>query len=266
MSLDSTSLGSARRFISEAFRGGGIDNATGEADLILVRLLRVSRAFVLGHPEKILSDDELASIDEVVARRLAGEPLQYILGEAHFWGMPFDVGEGVLIPRPETEFLVESALKRLPLDSPSVFLDWGTGSGCIAIALLTERPQAGAIMAEKNPRSIEWAWRNLERNGLHGRALLWHSREPGDIPAEISSLDLIVSNPPYIPTKDVAGLMREVRHEPRMAFDGGGDGMDFYGKLFHGVPALLKKGGALIMEIGDARQAEEIGTAPPALF
>ena len=256
-------LFSARRSIAETL-GAGIDNPTREADLILVRLLRISRAFLFGHPEKILTDNELRLIDEIVARRLTGEPLQYILGEADFWGMTFEVGVGALIPRPDTEFLVEAALKRLPHDEPSLFLDWGTGSGCIAIALLAERPGARAVMAEKNPRSIEWAWRNLKRYGLHGRALLWHSREPEDIPVKDGSLDLVVSNPPYIPTKDIAGLMREVRdHEPHMALDGGEDGMDFYRKLFNSVPALLKDGGALIFEMGDAAQAQKArGIAP----
>ena len=259
MSLGSRNLASARRSIAEAFTGAGIDNSIGEADLILIRLLRVPRAFIFGHPEKILTDEEQDSIDEAVARRLSGEPLQYILGEAYFWGIPFDVGKGVLIPRPETEFLVESALKRLPLYSPSFFLDWGTGSGCIAIALLMERPRAQAVMAENNPHSIKWSWKNIERNGLHGRALLWHSCEPGDIPIKKGSLDLVVSNPPYIPTKDIAGLMREVRdHEPRMALDGGEDGMVFYRKLFRSTPALLKEGGALVLEIGDAAQAEKM--------
>jgi release factor glutamine methyltransferase len=262
-------LASARRSIAKALEGAGIDNSIGEADLILIRLLRVTRAFILGHPEKMLSDEELDSVEKTVARRLNGEPLQYILGEAHFWGIPFEVGEGVLIPRPETEFLVESALKYLPSDSPSFFLDWGTGSGCIAIALLIERPKARAIMAEKNARSIEWAWRNLTPKSPNGhslqeRALLWHSREPDDIPIEKGSLDLIVSNPPYIPTKDIAGLMREVRdHEPHVALDGGEDGMDFYRKLFHSVPELLKDGGVLILELGDTVQAETVPLGSP---
>jgi len=250
-------LGSARHSIAEAF--GTANIFTGEADLILIRLLRVPLPFILAHPEKSLSAEELSSIDEIVARRLSGEPLQYILGEAYFWGIPFEVGEGVLIPRPDTEFLVESALKRLPPDAPSFFLDWGTGSGCITIALLTERPKARAIMAEKNPRSIEWAQKNLNHHGLCERASLRHSRELDDIfcASEKGSLDLIVSNPPYIPAKDISGLMREVRdHEPHMALDGGDDGMDFYRKLLHGAPALLKNGGSLIMEIGDAIQAK----------
>ena len=252
-------LGSTRRYIAEVFRGAGISNFIGEADLILVRLLRAPLASVLGNPERPLTAKERGSIDEIVARRLTGEPLQYILNEAHFWGIPFEVGEGALVPRPDTEFLVEAALKHLPPDSPSFFLDWGTGSGCIAIALLMERPRARTIMAEKNPRSIKWAWKNLKRYNLLGRALLWHSSELYDIPVEKGSLDLVVSNPPYIPTKDIAGLMREVRdHEPRMALDGGEDGMDFYRKLFHNAPPLLKNVGALILEIGDATQAEAI--------
>jgi len=267
-------LTSARRFIIEALKGV-TDNFTGEADIILVRLLRVPLSFILGHPEKLLTIDEQASIDKILARRRAGEPLQYILGEAFFWGLSFEVGEGVLIPRPDTEFLVEAALKRLPLDAPSIFLDWGTGSGCITIALLTERPKAKAIMAEKNPRSIEWAQKNLKHHGLHERASLWHSHELDDIfcvtekrsldlddifcVAKKRSFDIVVSNPPYIPTKDISRLMREVRdHEPRMALDGGEDGMVFYRKLFHFAPALLKNGGALILEIGDAAQAESM--------
>jgi release factor glutamine methyltransferase len=116
-------------------------------------------------------------------------------------------------------------------------------------------------MAEKNPRSIEWAWRNLRRGNLHGRALLWHSREPEDIPVKKGSLDLVVSNPPYIPTKDIDGLMREVRREPRMALDGGEEGLKFYRKLLNSVPVLLKDGGALVMEIGDAIQAERMRKA-----
>jgi release factor glutamine methyltransferase len=271
MSLDSTNLGLARRSIIEALRGAEIPDATLEADLMLVRLLRIPRASVLGHPEKILTGAELDLIKNLTGRRAAGEPLQYVLGEAHFWGMTFDVGEGVLIPRPETEFLVEMALKRIPNDAHSLFLDWGTGSGCVAIALLAERPNATAVMAEKNPRSLVWAWRNLQRHGLMERAMLWHSREPGDIPAgaqknNLGLFDLVVSNPPYIPAKDLAGLMREVRHEPPMALDGGEDGMDCYRKLFQSAPLLLRAGGWLVLEIGDALQAEKLRKTPQAEF
>ena len=142
-------------------------------------------------------------------------------------------------------------------------MDWGTGSGCIAVTLLLERPDTRAVMAEKNPFSLLTAWRNLARYDLHGRALLWHSRDPGDIPAA-ERMNLVVSNPPYIPTKEIDGLMREVRHEPRLALDGGEDGLDCFRLLFRHVPRWLKRGGTLLLEIGGAKQAEALRkTASP---
>ncbi|MDR2136910.1 MAG: peptide chain release factor N(5)-glutamine methyltransferase [Synergistaceae bacterium] len=260
------SLGVLRRSLIEGLRTAGIENDTGEADLILIRLFRVSRAEILGHPEKTITEDQRSSALEAVRRRAAGEPLQYILNEAYFWGLPFEVGEGVLIPRPETELLVELALEFLP-PSPSspVFLDWGTGSGCIGIAILQERPGARGFLAEKNPASFFWARRNLTRYGLHPRGLLWHSREPGDIPVERGTLDLVISNPPYIPTGELPSLMREVRdHEPRSALDGGEDGMVFYRTLFRHAPLWLRPGGALLLEIGDGEQAKKLRALPPS--
>jgi release factor glutamine methyltransferase len=194
--------------------------------------------------------------------------LQYVLNEAHFWGLPLQVGKGVLVPRPETELLVELALEVLEASMPTpgapFFLDWGTGSGCIGIALLRERPDARAVMAEKSPAALAWAWKNMTRYGLHRRGLLWHSRAPEDIPLEKGALDLVISNPPYIPTGDLPGLMREVRdHEPRLALDGGKDGMDFYRTLFRQAPLWLRRGGALLLEIGDEEQAEKMRTLPP---
>jgi release factor glutamine methyltransferase len=251
-------ISAARRALREKLRVAGIENAKGEADLILIRLLDSSQSKILGHPEKILTDAQTDAAFSIVRRREAGEPLQYILKEAYFWGTAFQVGPGVLVPRPETELLVELALEYLPLRGN--FLDWGTGSGCIAISLLTERPHARGIMAEKNPLSLSWAWKNLTEHGpcrydQHERSLLWHSREPEDIPVARNSLDLVVSNPPYIPTEDIPNLMREVKdHEPHPALDGGKDGMDFYRLLFRCAPAWLKKGGALVFEIGGATQ------------
>jgi release factor glutamine methyltransferase len=129
--------------------------------------------------------------------------------------------------------------------------------------MLLERPEAKAVMVEKNPRSLQWAWKNVERYGLHERALLWHSRSPEDIPE--GGVDLVVGNPPYIPTKDIRNLMREVRdHEPHLALDGGEDGMDFYRMFFQNAGAWLKPGGALVFEIGDATQAKNLRSAAPS--
>ena len=168
-----------------------------------------------------------------------------------------EVGPGVLVPRPETELLVDLALSLLP-DDGFVFMDWGTGSGCIAASILLERPRAFGFLAERNPKALSCAWRNLRRLGLLGRALLIHSRTPGDLPVG-AECDLVVSNPPYIPTEAVGGLMRDVRDfEPRMALDGGADGMDCYRALFGAAPLWLKPGGLLLLEMGDAHQAERM--------
>jgi release factor glutamine methyltransferase len=271
-SAERWSAAAARKFLSETLKSAGIENSIQEADLILTRLLNISRAELLAHPERVLTDFRIAA-SEILRRRVFGEPLQYILNEAYFWGLTLEVGEGVLVPRPETELLVELALELLPdpesfpESSSPIFLDWGTGSGCIAIAMLLERPRARALMVEKNPSSLRWAWKNIGRYGLRDRAFLWHSREPGDIPSIKGTLDLVVGNPPYIPTKDVESLMREVRdHEPHLALDGGGDGMDFYRMLFQNVCSWLKPNGTLVLEIGGATQAIKLRTlAPPCL-
>ena len=262
----SHTLAGIRRFLISELTKNKIENSVGEADLILTRLLSCSRSVVLGHPEKILTDCEIASAQEILRRRMCGEPLQYILEEAFFYGRPFEVQKGVLIPRPETELLVEMALDLLS-DTPSpaerTFLDWGTGSGCIAITLLLEHPSMRAVMAEKNPLSLLQAWKNTVRYGLFHRCFLWHSQNPKDIPIARQSLDLIVSNPPYIPTRELPSLMREVRdYEPQLALDGGEDGMDFYRLLFKHASSWLRPGGLLLFEIGSEVQFAEMKGMP----
>jgi release factor glutamine methyltransferase len=244
----------------ESLKAAGIENEAQEADAILTGLLGCTRASVLAHPERRLPDEQLSAVEDALRRRVRGEPLQYILGEAHFWGRPFEVGSGVLIPRPETELLAELALKYLP--PGALFMDWGAGSGCIAITLLLERPDTRAVMAEKNPLSVLTAWKNLGRYRLYERALLWHSRGPEDIPP--GRFGLVVSNPPYIPTGEIAGLAREVRCEPRLALDGGEDGLDCFRLLFRHAPSRLKAGGVLLVEIGGAEQAKALRKMAPS--
>lgn len=228
--------------ITERLAGAGIENARHEARMIL-------EEFAPKLPLELLkpTPEMLSRAFEVVERRIRREPLQYILGKAWFFGREFEVGEGVLIPRQETELLVEAALE----ESFCSFLDWGTGSGCIAATLLWERECYG-VAAEKNPMSIAIAWRNL-KPFLSSRCLLWHSQSPFDIPAE--GLDLVVSNPPYIRRGDIAGLMPEVRREPFIALDGGEDGLDYYRLLMRFAPERLHPGGRLIFEIGQGQEA-----------
>ncbi len=256
-------LSTARRFLITNLKATGIENNLQEADFILIRLLDCTRAEILAYPDKILTSEQWISIEKALKQRISGKPLQYILKEAFFWGRPFEVAEGVLIPRPETELLVELALEFLAPRPLPTFLDWCTGSGCIAATLLLERPDSRAVMAEKNPLSLVQAWKNLERYALHPRSFLWHSQTPSDIPVAKEECDLIVSNPPYIPSSKIPGLMREVRdHEPHLALDGGEDGMDCYRALFDIAPLWLKDGGVLLFEIGDEKQASTMRDMP----
>ena len=243
----------ARERLSQA----GIQNAAQEADWLLCHASGLSAAALLAHPDAPLTEAEREQFGRLIRRREGGEPIQYILGSAPFRDLELEVGPGVLVPRPETELLVDLALSLLP-DDGFVFMDWGTGSGCIAASILLERPRAFGFLAERNPQSLACAWRNLRHHGLLGRALLLHSRTPGDLPVG-AECDLVVSNPPYIPTEAIGGLMRDVRDfEPCMALDGGTDGMDCYRALFETAPLWLRPGGLLLLEMGDAHQAERM--------
>ncbi len=188
------------------------------------------------------------------ARYLAGEPLQYLLGEWEFFGLPFAVGEGVLIPRPDTETLVETGLSLLHgIPGPTV-ADLCAGSGCVGIALASQRPDAAVYALERSEQAFGYLQTNIEKNHAQGvQALLCDVLSPPALPP----LDLVVSNPPYIPRCEMETLQPQVRHEPWMALFGGEDGYDFYRLL----PALylprLKPGGAIAFEVG-YNQAEQV--------
>ena len=191
------------------------------------------KAFALGltHSQvlarKDFSVEEAAKIEAVITRREKGEPLQYIMGEADFWGRDFRVGQGVLIPRHDTETLIEAVIRHIPRDEEFTFIDWGTGSGCIAITLLMEYPNAFAYMLENSPQAARYARMNLERYGLTSRAKLVASAET------LPPCKLLVSNPPYIPSAEIDGLIKDVRdYEPHTALDGGKDGLDCYREIF----------------------------------
>ena len=235
------------REVKEKLKSSGIENAELEAKMLLLELSGLSEIEIMAHPESKVETRNCIKIFESVERRIKREPLQYILGKAWFWGREFSVGEGVLVPRPETELLVEAALEE---DFES-FLDWGTGSGCIAASLLCERPGIHGVAAEINPLSIAMAFENMRRLRVIDRCILWHSRSPDDIP--LNRTDLIVSNPPYIKTDRISSLMTEVQHEPFIALDGGADGLDFYRMLIRYAPAKLRPGGRLLLEIGEGQ-------------
>ena len=197
--------------------------------------------------------EEEAKIDAVLSRRENGEPLQYIMGIADFWGRDFCVGEGVLIPRHDTEALIEAVMKHIPHDEEFTFVDWGTGSGCIGITLLLEFPHSEGYLLEASAQASRYAQLNLERWGVSERAHLVSSPEA---PAKCR---VLVSNPPYIPSGEIGGLMREVRDfEPHSALDGGEDGMRFYGEIF--ALAVSLECELVVLETGSMNQVESLRT------
>ncbi|NLL36222.1 MAG: peptide chain release factor N(5)-glutamine methyltransferase [Fretibacterium sp.] len=258
------SLWEARAIVRRELSGLPIRNATQEADLILRHVLSCSQAELLAYPERELSSDAVRLLLSLSSRRAKREPLQYLLGYEEFFGYRYEVAPGALIPRPETELLVELTLELLPQES-FTFLDWGTGSGCIGATLLLKRPQARGFLVEKNPLSLRLAWRNMKKYGLMSRGLLLHSHTPQDVPVRCEC-DLVISNPPYIPTGLLETLMPEVHYEPPLALDGGEDGLDFYRLLFERAPLWLRPGGLLLFELGDAGQARILEDSSPKAF
>ena len=196
------------------------------------------------------TDDEAGKIEAVISRRVSGEPLQYILGVADFYGRDFAVGPGVLIPRHDTETLIDGVKKVFAHDEAFRFLDWGTGSGCLAVTILLEFPNASGAAVDVSGEALSYARENAERWGVVDRA------EFGDNGGEFA---LIVSNPPYIPSCEIAGLQREIRDfEPTLALDGGHDGMRYYRELQGLAMMRLKRGGYLVLEAGDLGQVREL--------
>ncbi|MCP5411009.1 MAG: peptide chain release factor N(5)-glutamine methyltransferase [Alphaproteobacteria bacterium] len=233
---------------ARALAAAGIDNPRAEARLLLAHLLGVGRDATLTAPT--LSPDQARAYAALVARRAAHEPLAYITGRKEFWSLKFAVGPGVLVPRPDTETLIEEAIRLYPDRSlPLRIADLGTGSGAILVAALTEFPNATGIGFESSPQAFAWASRNAAAL-MPDRAQM----RPADWSTATGPFDLIFSNPPYIPGGDIAGLAADVRdHEPLSALDGGADGLDAYRSLARLLPGLLAPGGHAILEIGQGQ-------------
>jgi release factor glutamine methyltransferase len=241
-----------------------VPSAALAAELLLLHLLQHDRAWLYAHPEHALDAGQLAQYDDLPQRRAAGTPVQYLTGRQEFWGLEFEVNPSVLIPRPETEHLIEVALDRLAgrRNEPLRIADVGTGSGCIAVALAREFPQAQITATDISPAALEVAGRNAARHGVPDRIGLvqTHLLQPylaaSEPPAPL--FDLIVSNPPYVGRAEQRGLQREVvDHEPHEALFAGQRGLDVYPQLIAQAAKLLKTGGVLILELGYG-QAESV--------
>jgi release factor glutamine methyltransferase len=238
---------------SAALRAAGIDEARPDARALLAHTLARDHAFLIAHSADELEPSAVALFRERVARRAAGEPVQYITGRQEFYGLDFEVNPAVLIPRPETELLVEVALELLrERDAPPLVCDVGTGSGCIPVALLHERGDARACGLDISPAALAVAARNAARHAVAERLTL-HVSDCFDAleGARPQTFDLITSNPPYIAESELPHLPREVReHEPLVALTPGGDGLSVIRRLVAEAPRFLGAGGHLLFEIG----------------
>lgn len=258
-----------------------VPSAALAAELLLMHMLGRDRAWIYAHPEHELDATARQQYFSLIARRASGVPTQHLTGHQEFWGLDFEVTPDVLIPRPETEHVIEVALERLGVNSEAGsprrqekfrIADVGTGSGCIAIALAHELPAAQIIATDISAAALEVARRNAARHGVASRIdfiecnladfLLHESRITGH---ESRSLDLIASNPPYIGRPEAATLPREVReHEPAVALFGGEAGTEIYAPLIAQSAMLLKPGGILVLELGhnSADQVTRLLDAP----
>ena len=232
------------------FKEKGVEAAKLEAEVLLAHVLQGKRIDLLVRYDEQPTDAERAKFRELITRRVAGWPVAYLVGAREFYLLTFEVDPAVLVPRSDTETLVLEALKRLkPLTAPDV-LDIGTGSGCIAVSLAHQKKDARVTATDVSPDALAVAKRNAAAHGVADRLTLLQGDLLAPLPAG-AAFDMVVSNPPYIAQSEFAGLAPEVReHEPRLALDGGPDGLAFYRRIAAGVGPFLKPGGSLLLEIG----------------
>jgi release factor glutamine methyltransferase len=227
----------------------GLDASTAriEVQSLLQQILQVNRAYLLAHPEQILDVRQQTAYDALVERRLQGEPVAYILGEREFFGLTFKVTPATLIPRPDTELLVELALQRIPQEKACRVLDMGTGSGAIAISIAHTRPNAKVVAVDASESALEVARENAERLGVRDISFLhsdWFTALAGQ------RFDLIVSNPPYVAAGDVHLAQGDVRYEPLSALTSGAEGLDDIRRIIGQAGAHLEQGSWLLLEHG----------------
>jgi len=243
---------------TDYLREKGMVNPRLEAEVLLAHILGVERIGLYLNYDKQLNDEERKAYREMIQRRTAWEPIAYILGDKEFWSLRFKVNSDCLIPRPETEHLVNEAVRMSThLRLPQMILEIGTGCGVVAIVLAKELTDANIVATDISPCALTLAKMNAESHGVAERITFIQ----GDLfSLEEATFCLIVSNPPYIPTEEILRLAPEVRdYEPLIALDGGEDGMHFFREIAHGAPAYLVEKGWLILEIGNGQAPKVTG-------
>lgn len=249
----------ARRLLARTFEAAGIERPTLDARVLIGHALGLDHTSLVSAAERLLTKDEQARLAAVAERRLRQEPVARIIGAKEFWSLPFRVSAATLVPRPETETVVETALAALDSDGPRSrvlkLADLGTGTGALVLALLSELPNATGVGTDISREAIEVARKNAALLGLGSRA----DFVACDFGAGVDGrFDLVVSNPPYIESAAIASLSPDVRDfDPHLALDGGPDGLAAYRAIAADAPRLLAPGGALVLEIG-AGQAPEV--------
>jgi release factor glutamine methyltransferase len=254
--LRGASVAHARRAVAEQFRGAGIDSPELDARILIGHALGLDHASLASAATQQISDLTATQIERFAARRLAGEPVARIVGEKEFWSLSLAVTPAVLVPRPETETVVELALDLLDRHGERTrglrIADFGTGSGAILLALLSELPNAEGVGTDIDTKALAVARANTQRLGFNDRTTFLAS----DYGAALDGFfDLVASNPPYVRSQDIATLAREVcEHDPHHALDGGADGLVAYRVIARDAQPLLKPNGYLVVEIGAGQE------------
>jgi release factor glutamine methyltransferase len=254
-------VGTAWRGVRDLFRRAGIETPELDARIFAEAAFGMDRLTLVNREREIATPEQLRALEALAARRLKGEPVSRIIGEREFWGLSFRLNDATLVPRPETEMLVQRGLEVVgPLDRPRI-LDLGTGTGCIAVSMLTEFSDMSAVAVDLSKDALDMARFTADRHGVGDRfetrqGSWFDPLEPGE------RFDLIISNPPYIESAAIETLMVEVReHDPRLALDGGPDGLRPYRAIAREAASFLRPGGAVLLEIGTGQ-----GSAVTDLF
>ena len=245
--------------VRRQLRESGVEASTLEARELVCFGTGKSREELARDSRLYASPEREAQVRRLVERRMAGEPVAYLIGEWEFYGLPLDISQDVLIPRTDTEVLAEQAIAYIQSLGECRVLDLCAGSGCLGLAIASQAPQARVILGEIDDGALKICRQNIRRNGLSGRVTPVQMDAREKPPRSLGEFQCIVSNPPYIPTGDIPGLDASVReYEPHMALDGGADGMDFYRSIAGQWKEALTPGGRLCFEVG-------IGQADPVL-
>ena len=241
-------------------KGKGVESPRLQVELLLAHVLEMPRLKLYLEFERVLPESQVETLRALVRRRGEREPLQHIIGSTSFCGLELNVSREVLVPRPETEVLAEHGWTFLNARTrdgqPARVIDFGTGSGCLAIALAAKCPTAQVFAVEQSTGALNIARSNAATHGLEGRITFIQSNKFEAFPADLR-VDLLISNPPYIPSREIQALQPEVRdYDPHCALDGGEDGLEFYRFLAEAAPRFLLTGGAMMLEFGDGQELE----------